>query len=137
MSVKTPGDYKIPNESFERKPTAGIQEIAEKPFTVRHIDKFTTKAGETMVIVETVESFDCNYKEKPEDIAKVRGSVNRFFASPIEIVRFFGNDDVIKDVNENGSQIKACIEKVPFSPDEIKRTPTLKGKTHYIFKEKA
>jgi hypothetical protein len=131
VSVKSPSDYKIENQSYERKPTAGIQEIAEKPFTVIHIDRFTTKAGETMVIVDTEEKFEAEYKNEKEE--KVKGTISRFFASPVELKRFFGDDKVIIDVNENGNKIKTMIEKVPFTADDIARKPSLKGKTHYVF----
>lgn len=130
--MKNPSDYTIENQSFERKPTAGIQEIAEKPFTVNHIDKFTTKAGDQMVIVETDEVFKCEYKEDEE---KVTGDVSRFFASPVEIKKFFGDESVIKDVNEGGNKIRTMIEKIPFTADEISRKASLKGKTHYVFKK--
>ena len=135
IATKKPSDYKIETQSFERKPTAGIQEIAEKPFTVNKIDKFKTKANEEMVIIETDETFTCEYKEKPEDVGKIKGQVNRFFASPLEIKKFFSDDSVIEDVNENGNKIKTMIEKVPFTAEEIKRDAKLKGKTHYVFKE--
>ncbi len=88
-----------------------------------------------MVIIETDESFDCQYKENPEDIAKVNGLVHRFFASPVDIKKFFGNEQVIKDVNENGNKIKTMIEKIPFTAEEIQRDAKLKGKTHYVFQE--
>jgi hypothetical protein len=130
--VKNPSDYTIENQSFERKPTAGIQEIAEKPFTVNHIDKFITKAGDQMVIVETDEVFKCEYKQDEE---KVTGDVSRFFASPVEIKKFFGDESVIKDVNEDGNKIRTMIEKIPFTADEISRKASLKGKTHYVFKK--
>lgn len=132
MSTKSPSDYKIENQSYERKPTGGIQEIAEKPFTVNHIDRFTSKAGETIVIVTTDETFE-NIEYKNENDQKVKGNVNRFFASPVELKRFFGDDQVINDVNENGNKIKTMIEKVPFTPEEIARKASLKGKTHYVF----
>jgi len=135
MSMKSPSDYTIENQSFERKPTAGIQEIAEKPFTVNRIEKFTTKAGEIMVIVETDEVFKCEYKEKPEDVGKCLGDVNRFFASPIDVKKFFSDEKVIDDVNNKGNKIRTMIEKVPFNAEEIKRSASLKGKTHYVFKE--
>ena len=131
--IKKPSDYKIVTQSFERKPTAGIQEIAEKPFTVIHIDRFTTKAGETMVIIDTEEKFE-NVEYKNENDQKVRGTVSRFFASPFEAKKFFGDDSVIVDVNDNGNKIRTSMEKVPFTPEEIKKKSSLKGKTHYIFK---
>ena len=137
IATKKPSDYKIENQSFERKPTAGIQEIADKPFTVNHIDKFKTKANEEMVIVTTDETFTCEYKEKPEDVGKIKGPVNRFFASPHDIKKFFSDDSVIEDVNENGNKIKTRIEKVPFTAEEIKRDAKVKGKTHYVFMEAA
>lgn len=86
-----------------------------------------------MVIVDTDETFDCEYKN--EDETKVRGEVNRFFASPVEIKKFFGDASVIEDVNENGNKIKTMIEKIPFTAEEISRKATLKGKTHYVFKK--
>ena len=132
MTTKNPSDYKIENQSFERKPTGGIQEIAEKPFTVNHIECFNSKAGESLVIVETDETFEgIEYKNEHDE--KVRGKVSRFFASPVELKRFFSDPNVIKDVNENGNKIKASIEKVPFTKDEIAKKASLKGKTHYIF----
>ena len=134
MSIKNPSEYKIETKSFERKPTAGIQEIAEKPFTVVHIDKFTTKAGELMVIVDTEEKF-YNIEYKDENDKKVSGVVSRFFASPFELKKFFGDDGVIEDVNKNGNKIRTMIEKIPFTSDEIKRKSSLKGKTHYVFKK--
>lgn len=131
--TKQPSDYKIQNESYERKPTGGIQEIAEKPFTVIHIDKFTSKSGETMVIIDTEEKFD-NIEYKNEKDEKVKGIVSRFFASPVETKRFFGDEGVINDVNTNKNKIRTSIEKVPFTPEEIKKRVSLKGKTHYVFK---
>ena len=133
--IKSPSEYKIENKSYERKPTAGIQEIAEKPFTVNHIDKFKTKANEEMVIITTDETFTCEYKETPESEEKIKGQINRFFASPMDIKKFFGSDQVIEDVNEKGNKIRTMIEKVAFTADEIKRDGKLKGKTHYIFKK--
>ena len=59
--------------------------------------------------------------------------MSRFFASPIELKKFFSDPQVIKDVNENGNKIKASIEKVPFTAEEIAKKATLKGKTHYVF----
>jgi hypothetical protein len=134
LVVKNPSDYKIENQSFERKPTGGIQEIAEKPFTVNHIECFNSKSGESLVIVETDEVFD-NIEYKNEHDEKVRGKVSRFFASPIELKRFFSDPNVIKDVNENGNKIRTSIEKVPFTPEEISRKASLKGKTHYVFRK--
>lgn len=132
MAVKNPSDYKIANQSFERKPTGGIQEIAEKPFTVKHIECFNSKAGEPLVIVETDEVFEgIEYKNEHDE--KVRGKVSRFFASPVELKRFFSDPNVIRDVNENGNRIKASIEKVPFTAEEIAKKASLKGKTHYVF----
>lgn len=133
ITTKQPSDYKIGTQSFERKPTAGIQEIAEKPFTVIHIDRFTTKAGETMVIIDVEEKFE-NIEYKNEDDQKVRGVVSRFFASPYEAKKFFGDENVIRDVNDSGNKIRTSMEKVPFTSDEIKKKASLKGKTHYIFK---
>lgn len=132
MSVKSPSDYKVKTQ-FERKPTAGIQAIAEKVFTVNHIDKFTTKSGETIVIVDTVEAFG-NIEYKNEEDKKVTGQVSRFFASPLEVKKFFSDDNVIADVNENGNTIRTAIEKIPFNVEEIARKSSLKGKTHYVFK---
>lgn len=132
MATKNPSDYKIAAQSFERKPTGGIQEIAEKPFTVNHIECFTSKSGESLVIVETDEAFD-DIEYKNEHDEKVRGRVSRFFASPIELKKFFSDPNVVKDVNENHNKIKASIEKVAFTPEEIARKASLKGKTHYVF----
>lgn len=132
MATKNPSDYKIANQSFERKPTGGIQEIAEKPFTVNHIECFNSKAGEPLVIVDTDEVFDgIEYKNEHDE--KIRGKVSRFFASPIELKRFFSDPNVIKDVNENHNKIRTSIEKVPFTAEEIARKASLKGKTHYVF----
>lgn len=132
--IKSPNEYKIETQTFERKPTGSIQEIAEKPFTVKHIDSFTTKAGELMVIVDTEEKFE-NIEYKNEDDQKVRGTVSRFFTSPFELKKFFGDKNVIHDVNENGNKIRTMIEKIAFTPEEIKRKSSLKGKTHYVFKK--
>ena len=85
-----------------------------------------------MVIVETDEVFKCEYKQDEE---KVTGDVSRFFASPVEIKKFFGDESVIKDVNEGGNKIRTMIEKIPFTADEISRKASLKGKTHYVFKK--
>ena len=131
--TKSPSDYKIESQSYERKPTGGIQEIAEKPFTVIHIDKFKTKAGEIMVIVDTEEKFE-NIEYKVDD-QKTKGTVSRFFASPVELKKFFGDEGVIADVNDNGNKVRTMIEKISFNSEEIKRDSTLKGKTHYVFKK--
>lgn len=133
MVTKSPSDYTTTNHSFERKPTGGIQEIAEKPFTVNRIESFNSKSGESIVIVETDEVFD-NIEYKNENDQKVRGKVNRFFASPVELKKFFSDPSVIKDVNENGNKIRTSIEKVAFTPEEIAKSATLKGKTHYVFR---
>ena len=133
MATKNPSDYKIANQSFERKPTGGIQEIAEKPFTVNHIECFNSKAGEPLVIVDTDETF-YNIEYNNDNDEKVRGKVSRFFASPLELKKFFSDPNVIRDVNELGNKIRASIEKVPFTAEEISRKASLKGKTHYIFK---
>ena len=102
---------------------------------MNHIDCFTSKAGEPIVIVDTDEVFD-NIEYKNDNDEKVRGNVNRFFASPVELKRFFSDPNVIKDVNENGNKIHVSgIEKIPFSKEEIEKKPTLKGKTHYVFKK--
>ena len=132
--IKSPNEYKIETQTFERKPTGSIQEIAEKPFTVKHIDSFTTKAGELMVIVDTEEKFD-NIEYKNENDEKVRGVVSRFFTSPFELKKFFGDKNVIHDVNENGNKIRTMVEKIAFTPEEIKRKSSLKGKTRYVFKK--
>lgn len=136
MVTKNPSDYKIDyGQSYERKPTGGIQEIAEKPFTVNHIESFISKSGDQLVIVETDEVFE-NIEYKNDNDEKVRGKVNRFFASPVELKRFFSDPNVIKDVNENGNKIHVSgIEKIPFTKEEIEKKPTLKGKTHYVFKK--
>lgn len=137
MVTKNPSDYKIENQSYERKPTGGIQEIAEKPFTVNHIESFKSKSGEQLVIVETDETFD-GIEYKDEHDQKVRGRVNRFFASPVELKRFFSDPNVLRDVNESGNKIHVPgIEKIPFTKEEIEKKATLKGKTHYVFKKVA
>jgi hypothetical protein len=133
MVTKNPSDYKIETQSFGRKPTSGIQEITDKLFTVNHIERFTSKTGESIVIVETDETFE-NIEYKDENGAKVRGKVNRFFASPVELKRFFSDPAVLLDVNENKNKIRACIEKVPFTAEEVAKRQSLKGKTHYIFR---
>ena len=132
MATKNPSDYKIAQQSFERKPTGGIQEIAEKPFTVNHIECFNSKAGDLLVIVDTDEVFD-GIEYKNDNDEKVRGKVSRFFASPLELKKFFSDPNVIQDVNENHNKIRTSIEKVPFTAEEITRKASLKGKTHYVF----
>lgn len=87
-----------------------------------------------MVIIDTVETFE-NVEYKNDADEKVKGSVNRFFASPLECKRLFGDVKVIKDVNENGNTIKTMIEKIPFNDEEISRKSSLKGKTHYVFRD--
>lgn len=135
LSTKDPSEYDIPEASFEWKPTGGIQAIAEKPFTVVKIESFKSKAGEQLCIVETEETFsDVEYKMEDSD-EKTKGDVKRFFASPIGIKKFFTNAEVMYDVNENGNKVHTMIEKVAFTDDDIKREPTLKGKTHYVFKK--
>jgi len=135
LSYKDPSEYEIEEGNYEWKPTGGIQAIALKPFTVVKIEKFMSKAGEQLCIVETEETFDnIEYKKQDSD-DKTTGKVNRFFASPRDIKKFFTDTQVMYDVNENGNKIRTMIEKVPFDAEAIKRDGTLKGKTHYIFQK--
>ena len=87
-----------------------------------------------MIIVDTVETFD-KIEYKNENDEKVFGQVNRFFASPMECKKLFGDEQVIKDVNENGNTIHTMIEKIAFTDEEISRKASLKGKTHYVFRK--
>ena len=132
MSVKSPSDYPTENTQYERKPTGGIQAIAEKPFTVNHIDSFTSKVGEEMCIITTDETFP-NIEYKDVNDEKVKGSLNRFFASPRDIKKFFRQESVIDDVNTKGDKIKTKIQLVNFSAEEVAKSPKLKGKSHYVF----
>jgi hypothetical protein len=135
VSYKDPSEYEVGNGTFEFKPTGGIQAIALKPFTVTKIEKFNSKAGELLCIIETEETFpNIEYKKEDSD-EKTTGDVNRFFASPRDIKKFFTNAEVMYDVNENGNKIRTMIEKVPFDAEAIKRDASLKGKTHYVFKK--
>ena len=135
MSYKDPSEYKPKSTEYEWKPTGGIQAIAEKPFTPCHVETFTSKAGEQLCIVETVETFDgIEYKKQDSD-EKETGKVNRFFASPREIKAYFTDPEIIKAINEDGYRPTTMIELIPFSKEDIERSAKLKGKTHYVFKK--
>lgn len=85
-----------------------------------------------MCIITTDETFE-NIEYKDDDGNTVIGSVNRFFASPREIKAFFVSEEVLQDVNTNGTKIKTQIQLENFSPEDIARSPKLKGKSHYVF----
>lgn len=137
MSNRDPSEYKPSATEYEWKPTGGIQSIAGKPFTPCKVETFNSKAGEQLCIVETVETFhDIEYKLKDSE-DKTTGDVNRFFASPRDIKAYFTDPEIKKAINEEGYRPKTSIELVPFTKEEIERSPKLKGKTHYVFKKVA
>ncbi len=134
MSTKSPSDYKIEGQSFEWKPTGGIQSIADKSFVVTKIESFVAKSGDSMCIVETEETYhELEFKNEAGD--KVKGNLNRFFCSPRDLRLFFTNPEIMKSVNEDGEKIKCEIEKIAFDEDSIKRDSSLKSKTHWVFKD--
>jgi hypothetical protein len=135
LSYEDPSEYKPEAITYEYKPTGGIQAIAEKPFTPCKVEKFNSKAGEQLCIIETVETFDgIEYKLENSD-EKTTGKVNRFFASPRDIKAYFTDDKIMTAINEDGFRPTTMIEKVPFNAEEVKRSAGLKGKTHYVFKK--
>ena len=131
---KKPSDYPQEGQTFERKPTGGLNKIAEKPFTVTKIETFEGKDGKEYCIVETKETFD-NIPYNNEEGEKVTGSVNRFFVDQQQPKKFLKQEGVMADVNENGNTIEMVIEQIPFTKEEIERNSNLRGKTHYIIKD--